>query len=97
MEISGDRKREVEKKIDLQLGRFIDFFRNRYGYEKVMAVVKRDVTSWLEQLYGPPEKGGEGYAPATVNNQQAALSRFMKWLRVRAPQLLLERSHQRDP
>ena len=62
MEITGERKRDVEKKIDLQLTRFIDFFRDRYGYEKVTAVVKRDVTTWLEQLYNPPEKGGRGYA-----------------------------------
>ncbi|KRE24926.1 tyrosine-type recombinase/integrase [Paenibacillus sp. Soil522] len=90
MEIIGDRKRDIEKKIELQLSRFIDFFRDRYGYEKVTAVVKRDVTAWLEQLYHPPEKGGRGYAPATVNNHQAALSRFMKWLRVRVPHLLPE-------
>ncbi|QYR22400.1 hypothetical protein KZ483_05300 [Paenibacillus sp. sptzw28] len=83
MEITGDRSLDVEKKINLQLTRFIDFFRDRYGYEKVTAIVKRDVTAWLEQLYNPPEKRGKAYAPATVNNHQAALSRFMKWLRIR--------------
>jgi hypothetical protein len=84
MEITGERKCDIEKKIDLQLTRFIDFYRDRYAYEKVTAVVKRDVTTWLEHLYNPPEKGGRGYAPVTVNNHQAALSRFMKWLRIRA-------------
>lgn len=87
-EIRGDRSPDTEKKIELQLQRFIDFFQERYGHERVSAVVKRDVKAWLDFLYD--EKNGLGLAAATVNNHKAHLSLFMGWLHQQAAHLLPE-------
>jgi len=84
MEISGDRSMEVEKKIDLQLQRFVDFFIQKAGHDKVTAVVPRYVKEWLADLY----QDGKRFAPSTVNNHQANLSKFMSWLKFHAPHLL---------
>jgi integrase/recombinase XerC len=87
-EIKGERDPDTVKKIDLQVQRFIDFFRKQYGHERVSAVVRRDVLAWLDYLYGRKEEGGAGLAAATVNNHKAHLSRFMTWLHEQAPHLL---------
>lgn len=86
-EIRGVRSVEVEKKIALQIGRFVDFFRSRYKHERVSAVMKRDVVAWIKELYGDPDKPGE-YAASTVNNHKAHLSLWMSWLHRKAPHLL---------
>ena len=90
MEILGQRNPITEKIIEQQLRRFIDFFRDRYGHERVSAVVRRDVKAWLDYLYDPEDVGGMGFAAATVNNHKAHLSSFMSWLQGQAPHLLPE-------
>lgn len=85
-EIRGMRSHDIEKKIELQLQRFIDFFQKRYHHDLVSAVVKRDVKAWIDDLYND----GEGFAASYVNNHKAHLSLFMGWLHHKAPYLLPE-------
>lgn len=89
-EIQGDRSHNIEQKIDKQLQRFIDFFRSRYGHERVTAVTKRDVKAWIEFLYKDGKGPGEGFAASTVNNHKAHLSLFLGWLHNARPYLLPE-------
>ncbi|WP_375533223.1 tyrosine-type recombinase/integrase [Paenibacillus terreus] len=76
------------KKVRRQLLRFIQFFEERYGHDKVTALVKRDVVAWLDQLYLPEDEGGSGYAASTVNNHQSTLSGYITWLRGKVPYLI---------
>lgn len=48
-EFPGGRflSRRIAKK-EHQLQRFIEFFRIRYGHERVSAVTKRDVKAWID-------------------------------------------------
>lgn len=89
-EIQGDRSPNIETKIDKQLQRFIDFFRNRYGHERVSAVTKRDVKAWIDFLYKEGKGPDSGFAAATVNNHKAHLSLFLGWLHKERPHLLPE-------
>lgn len=84
MKIRGDRSRDVEKKIDLQLQRFVDFLHQKLGHDKVTTIVQRTVKEWQADLY----QEGKGFAPSTVNNHQANLSKFMGWIKFHAPYLL---------
>jgi len=88
MEISGDRSKDVERKIDLQLQRFVDYLTLKMGHDRVTTITQRQVKEWLADLY----RDGEGFAPSTVNNHQANLSKFMSWVKFHAPHLL-----QQDP
>lgn len=54
-----DRSPDTEKKIELQLQHFIDFFQERYRSERVGDVVKQDIKAWLDFLYD--EDTGLGY------------------------------------
>lgn len=87
-EIRGIRTPNIERKIELQLNRFLVFFRQRYGHEKVSAITKRDVVSWVRELYGDPDD--PRLAAATVNNHKTHAALFLKWLSLRAPHLLPE-------
>lgn len=84
MKVRGDRSRNVEQKIDLQLQRFVNFLLKRFGHDKVTTIVQRTVKEWLYDLY----QDGKGYSPATVNNHHANLSKFMGWIKFHAPYLL---------
>lgn len=83
-EILGNRSREVENQIRRQLQRFVDFQVRQRGHDKITTIVNRQVKEWLADLY----QDGKGYAPSTVNNHQANLSRFTGWLKFHAPHLL---------
>lgn len=89
-EIRGDRSENIVGKIDLQLQRFIEFFRKRYGHERVTAVTKRDVKAWIDFLYEEGKEPGVGFAASTANNHKAHLSLFMGWLHEQRPHLLPE-------
>jgi len=79
--VAGVRSEDVGKKIALQLGRFIAFYQDAYGYDRVSTCLKRDVVAWQQHLIA------EGLAPATVNNHLAALSAFTSWVSTHAPRL----------
>lgn len=87
-EIRGERSKNIEAKIELQLMRFIDFFQKRYGHERVSAVTKRDVKAWIDFLYEEGKEPGVGFEASTVNNHKAHLSLFMGWLHKHRPHLL---------
>jgi integrase len=80
--VAGVRSEEVAKKIALQLGRFIDFYKEAYGHDRVSTCLRRDVVAWQQSLTD------QGLAPATVNNHLAALSAFTSWVSAHAPRLL---------
>src|SRR5712692_9485112 len=79
--VAGVRSAEVAKKIALQLGRFIAFYQDAYGHDRVSTCLKRDVVAWQEHLQA------QSLAPATVNNHLAALSAFTSWVSAHAPRL----------
>ena len=66
--VSGVRSAEVAKKIALQLGRFIVFYQDAYGHDRVSTCLKRDVVAWQQHLTA------DALAPATVNIYPAALN-----------------------
>jgi integrase len=79
--VAGVRSEEVARKIALQLGRFIAFYREAYGHDRASTCLKRDVVAWQQHLID------QGLAPATVNNHLAALSAFTSWVSAHAPRL----------
>lgn len=79
--VAGVRSEEVAKKIALQLGRFISFYTEAYGHDRVSTCLRRDVVAWQQSLLD------QGLAPATVNNHLAALSAFTSWVSAHAPRL----------
>src|SRR5262249_44594399 len=79
--VAGVRSEGVAQKIALHLERFVAFFTQAYGHERVTTVLKRDVVAWQRHLVG------EGLAPATVNNHLASLSGFTTWVAAQSPRL----------
>lgn len=89
-EVVDDQHPDSVKKINRLLQRFLEFFEKRYGHQKVTAVTKRDVEAWLDFLYAKKEEGGAGYSPNYVNDHQTVLSQFLKWVRIKAPHLIMK-------
>lgn len=79
--VLGVRSETVAEKAALHLGRFVAYFEQAYGHERVSAVVGRDVRGWQRSL---TEKG---LAPSTVNNHLSSLSAFTTWVEAQAPGL----------
>jgi site-specific recombinase XerC len=79
--IVGVRSPAVAEKIALHLDRFIRFFTDSYGHDRISTVLKRDVLAWQRALKE------QGFAPATINNHLASLSGFTTWVHAQAPQL----------
>ena len=76
--VVGVRSEEVTRKLALHLDRFIDFFQERYGHERIATCLRRDVLAWQRALVA------QGLAPATVNNHLASLSAFTTWVAAQA-------------
>jgi hypothetical protein len=72
--VVGVRSPAVAEKIALHLDRFIRFFIESYGRDRISTLLKRDVLAWQRAL---PE---QGFAPATTNNHLASLSGFTTWV-----------------
>lgn len=79
--VVGVRSRTVAEKAVLALGRFISFFEEAYGHDRISAVARRDVQAWQGSLMD------QGLAPSTVNNHMASLSAFTTWVDPQAPKL----------
>lgn len=79
--VAGVRSRTVAEKAALHLGRFVEFFKEAYGQDRVSTVVRRDVQAWQHSLVDG------GLAPSTVNNHMASLSAFTTWVDAQAPEL----------
>lgn len=86
--VTGVRSPAVAAKIALHLQRFIDFFTNRYGHDRIAACLHRDVLGWQSYL-----RDEQHFAPATVNNHLAALSAFTTWVHAQDPKCF----HRGDP
>ncbi len=71
----------VAEKSALHLGRFVEFFEETYGHDRISPVVRRDVHAWQQLLIE------QGLAPSTVNNHLASLSAFTTWVDTQAPDL----------
>lgn len=79
--VVGVRSPEVTRKIALHLERFVTFFEESYGHDRISTCLRRDVVAWQRALIK------EGLAPATVNNHLASLSGFTTWVATHAPQV----------
>jgi integrase len=77
--VVGVRSDEVTKKIVLHLDRFVGFFQDSYGHDRISTCLRRDVLAWQKALVVA------GLAPATINNHLASLSAFTTWVAVQAP------------
>ncbi|WP_119795616.1 tyrosine-type recombinase/integrase [Paenibacillus thiaminolyticus] len=87
-EIIGVRDRDIEKKIDLQLQRFLVFYQERYGHDRVSTITKRDVEAWMDHLYPDDPDAPHPFDASTANNHKAHLSKFIGWVKGKAPHLL---------
>jgi integrase len=79
--VVGVRSEEVTKKIVLHLDRFVAFYMEGYGHDRISTCLRRDVLAWQKALMAP------GLAPATINNHLASLSAFTTWVSAQAPAL----------
>jgi len=79
--VVGVRSPAVAEKIALHLDRFIRFFSERYGHDRINTLLKRDVLAWQRTLKE------QGFAPATINNHLASLSGFTTWVHAQSPRL----------
>jgi hypothetical protein len=72
--VVGVRSPAVAEKIALHLDRFIQFFTENYGHDRISTLLKRDVLAWQRTLKE------QGFAPATTNNHLTSLSGFTTWV-----------------
>lgn len=79
--VVGVRSLAVAEKIALHLDRFIQFFSESYGHDRISTLLKRDVLAWQRALKE------QGFAPATINNHLASLSGFTTWVHAQSPRL----------
>jgi integrase len=77
--VVGVRSAAVTQKIALHLDRFVGFFREGYGHDRISTCLRRDVLAWQQALTE------QGLAPATVNNHLASLSACTTWVAAQAP------------
>lgn len=76
--VVGVRSKTVAEKAALHLGRFVEFFEEHYGHDRVSSVARRDAQGWQRSLVDG------GLAPSTVNNHLASLSAFTTWVDTQA-------------
>ncbi len=79
--VTGVRSEAVAQKIALHLRRYLDFFNQAYGHDRISTCLRRDVVSWQRSLVE------QGLAPSTVNNHLASASAFSTWVHAQAPHL----------
>ena len=80
--VVGVRSSAVTQKIALHLDRFVAFFIESYGHDRIATCLRRDVLAWQKALVA------QGLAPATVNNHLASLSAVTTWVAAQAPTVL---------
>jgi site-specific recombinase XerD len=79
--VTGVRSPEVVKKIALHLHRFLEYFKEAYGHDRISTCLKRDVVNWQRQMQA------KGLAHSTINNHLASLSSFCTWVHAHHPQV----------
>ncbi len=78
--VNGIRSEAVGKKITLHLNRFLSFFKDTYGHDRVSTCLRRDALAWQAAL-------SKRYAASTVNNHMASVSGFTTWVQTQDPSL----------
>ncbi len=78
--VDSVRSEAVGKKITLHLNRFLSFFKDTYGHDRISTCLRRDALAWQTAL-------GKHYAASTVNNHMASVSGFTTWVQAREPNL----------
>ncbi len=78
--VDSIRSEAVGKKITLHLNRFLSFFRDTYGHDRISTCLRRDAVAWQTAL-------GKHYAASTVNNHMASVSGFTTWVQAHDPSL----------
>lgn len=78
--VTGTRNRPVAAQIGRHLRRFSEWFRQRYGHERLSLCLKRDVLAWLAVLEAQESEAQPPLSPATVNSHLASLSGFCSWV-----------------
>ena len=81
--VVGVRSPAVSEKIELHLTRFLDFFVQQYGHDRITTWLKRDVIAWQTRMLAE-----QHLAAATINNHLASLSGFASWVVSQAPEVL---------
>jgi site-specific recombinase XerD len=79
--IAGIRTESSVKKVSLHLDRFLQFFSDFYGHDRISSCLKRDVVAWQHHLLH------EDLAHSTINNHIASLSGFTAWVYQQDPML----------
>jgi len=79
--VENTRSDAIAHKIALHLKRFLSFFKQTYGHDRISTCVQRDVYTWQSALQK------QGYANATINNHLASLSGFASWVQAHNPHL----------
>ena len=79
--VTGVRSEGVARKVALHLARFVAFFADAYGHDRLSTCLRRDVQAWQTTLKD------QRLAPATINNHLASLSAFTTWVHAQAPRL----------
>jgi integrase len=79
--VQHTRSEAVARKIALHLERFLSFFKQTYGHDRISTCVQRDVRAWQAALQE------QDYAKATINNHLASLSGFASWVQAHNPNL----------
>lgn len=79
--VQNTRSDAVARKIALHLERFLSFFKQTYGHDRISTCVQRDVRTWQSALQE------QGYANTTTNNHLASLSGFASWIQAHNPHL----------
>jgi site-specific recombinase XerD len=79
--VRGVRSPAVTEKITLHLARFLAYFAQSYGHDRISTCLRRDVVAWQRTLQQ------QGLAPATINNHLASLSTCTTWVSTQAPRL----------
>ncbi len=77
--LNGVRSETVIRKISLHLERFIAYFEDAYGHDRISQMLRRDVLQWRAHLED------SGLAHATINNYLASLSGFTNWVYSQSP------------
>ncbi len=72
--VVGVRSEEVSQKIALHLHRFLTFFQDAYGHDRLSTCLHRDVIAWQNSLLA------QELAHSTINNHLASLSAFTTWI-----------------
>jgi len=79
--ITGGCSDDVARKITLHLARFVAFFRDAYGHDRISTCPRRDVLAWRTTFWE------QGLAPAPVTKHLASLSAFTMWVHAQVPRL----------